>query len=67
MKAVTYFVKNVISKQIEKKRLKIHKVRMHSIYPPIKGEVVSQYTNNWKSPHFTRRICKICEFHADKS
>ena len=50
-----------------KKRLKVHKVKMHARYSVIDGKIVSQNTDNWRSPYFTRRVCRICGFYTDKS
>ena len=40
---------------------------MHARYPLIESKVVGQYTDNWRSPRFNRRVCKICGFYTDKS
>ena len=49
-----------------KKRLKVHKLWMHARYSVITGKIVGQYTYNWRSPHFTRRVCRVCWFYTDK-
>ena len=33
----------------------------------IDGKIVGQYTDNWRSPLFTRRVCRIGGFYTDKS